>query len=105
MSDNYQAVYDAVRSRMSQCSIGDIVENAIGRPDIDLHFRNAANEIAFQMSRPSVIFRPVISMDGDSWCALLGENLAVGVAGFGDSPARAMEAFDAAFYANAKKVG
>ena len=33
-----------------------------------------------------------ISLDGDQWCALLGENLQVGVAGFGDSPIDALEA-------------
>ena len=47
--------------------------------------------------RPSVMFRPQISIDGNQWCALYGENLQDGVAGFGDSPALAMEAFDKAF--------
>jgi len=49
--------------------------------------------------RPSAIYRPAVSMDGDKWCALYGDNLQDGVAGFGDSPAQAMEAFDAAWFA------
>ncbi len=102
MSDNYQAVFDAVRSRISNCDIGNAVENAIGRPDIDSHFRNAAQEIAAQMTRPSVLFRPIISQDGDMWCALLGGSLADGVAGFADTPDKAMYAFDSAWYAKAK---
>lgn len=43
---------------------------------------------------PSAIYRPKISIDGDQWCALYGDNLQDGVAGFGDSPADAMCDFD-----------
>ena len=49
---------------------------------------------ASEYERPSVLFRPTLSTDGDKWCALFGENLQVGVAGFGDSPAEAMYNFD-----------
>ena len=56
------------------------------------------------MTRPSVIFRPVISLDGDAWCALLGANLMEGVAGFGDTPDKAMYAFDSAWYVKAKEI-
>lgn len=31
-----------------------------------------------------------ISLDGDRWCALVGENLQEGFAGFGNSPAGAI---------------
>lgn len=44
--------------------------------------------------RPSAVFRPSLSIDGDQWCALYGENLQDGVAGFGTSPANAMWDFD-----------
>ena len=44
--------------------------------------------------RPSVMFRPRLSIDGNQWCALYGDNLQDGVAGFGDSPADAMWDFD-----------
>ena len=47
--------------------------------------------------RPSVLFRPKISRDGNMYCALLGENLQEGVCAFGDSPDAAMHAFDVAW--------
>lgn len=47
-----------------------------------------------QHSRPSVIFKPRLFIDGNQWCALFGESLHDGVAGFGDSPADAMYDFD-----------
>lgn len=47
---------------------------------------------------PSTIFRPKLSLDGDQWCALYGDNLQSGVAGFGDSPALAMADFDRAWH-------
>lgn len=49
---------------------------------------------AAQYERPSVLYRPKLSIDGNQWCALYGENLQDGVAGFGDSPADAMWRFD-----------
>jgi len=33
-----------------------------------------------------------ISLDGDEWCALIGENLQEGLAGFGKSPVQAIRA-------------
>lgn len=52
---------------------------------------------AGEYERPSVLFRPKLSIDGDQWCALYGDNLQDGVAGFGDSPAKAMYDFDRAW--------
>lgn len=54
-------------------------------------------EAACEQLRPSVVFKPVLSKDGNMWCALFGANLQEGVAGFGDTPARAMYAFDTAW--------
>lgn len=48
-----------------------------------------------QQARPSVLYRPAIYIDGDMWCALYGEDLQAGVAGFGESPEKAMADFDA----------
>jgi len=53
-----------------------------------------AAEIAI---RPSTIFKPKLSIDGNQWCALFGDNLQDGVAGFGDSPADAYADFDKAW--------
>ena len=52
-----------------------------------------------ERSRPSALFRPRLSIDGDQWCALYGDNLQDGVAGFGNSPADAMADFDRAWKA------
>jgi len=53
-----------------------------------------AADVAQAQMRPSVLYRPAISLDGDKWCALYGDNPQDGVAGFGDSPADAMADFD-----------
>lgn len=54
-------------------------------------------EAAWEQQRPSVVFKPTLSKDGDMWCALFGDNLQVGIAGFGETPAKAMYAFDTAW--------
>ena len=51
-------------------------------------------DVAYEMMRPAVIFKPRLSKDGDQWCALFGDNLQVGVSGFGNTPADAMFDFD-----------
>lgn len=55
---------------------------------------NAIQNAAALHAAPSAIYRPAISKDGDKWCALYGDNLQDGVAGFGDTPAAAMYDFD-----------
>ncbi len=57
----------------------------------------AWQEAAWEQQRPSVVFKPTLSKDGNMWCALFGENLQEGVAGFGETPAKAMYAFDTAW--------
>lgn len=47
-----------------------------------------------QYSRPSTVHKPKLYPDGNMWCALYGEDLQMGVAGFGETPAKAMENFD-----------
>lgn len=61
------------------------------------HVQLAAWEFVALSTRPSVLYRPHLSADGKKWCALLGDDLAVGVAGFGDTPEEAMAAFDTAW--------
>lgn len=105
MSDSYQATYDAVRSKISGCNIGDAVTEAV-RLEISGVGQNAMSSISqlvSDMSRPSIAYKPSISIDGNQWCALYGENLQDGVAGFGDSPALAMEAFDREWFAKLQK--
>ena len=107
MSDTYQAVYDAVRSRISGGDISEAVRSAIGQEASSLSWAidgvrqeyaaaaDAQRVAALEAVRPSVLFRPAVSIDGDQWCALYGQDLQSGVAGFGDSPAAAMLDFDA----------
>lgn len=52
-----------------------------------------ANGIELMYS-PAYLLKPRISIDGNKWCALYGENLQDGVAGFGDSPERAFADFN-----------
>lgn len=62
---------------------------------------NAAQEANItELARraPHVLMRPTVMPDGDMWCALYGANLMEGVAGFGETPEKAMEAFDAAWH-------
>ncbi|WP_283177869.1 hypothetical protein [Gemmobacter sp. 24YEA27] len=42
------------------------------------------------------VLKPRLFKDGNAWCALHGENLQEGVAGFGDTPAKALLAFEIA---------
>jgi hypothetical protein len=59
----------------------------------------ALNDIRNEAVRPSVLLRPSIQRDGNQWCALYGENLQDGTAGYGDSPAEAFADFDRNFAA------
>lgn len=51
---------------------------------------------ASEMARPFHLMAAhcKVSIDGDQWCVLYGENLQDGVAGFGDSPDLASRDFD-----------
>lgn len=82
---NYEAVYQAVRDEMR------------GTWDISFMMARLEQEfgmVAYDLRRPSMLLKPRVSIDGDKWCALYGENLQDGVAGFGDSPELAFADFD-----------
>lgn len=103
--DTYQPIYDAVRSRLSNGDIGAAVETAIRDANLSHYALQAAESIRQAVSeyeRPSVLYRPKIAPDGNTWIVLYGDNLQEGVAGCGDSPAEAMRAFDAEWYAKIK---
>lgn len=60
-------------------------------------FANAAIEqmnTALALRAPHVLMRPAVFPDGSAWCALYGEDLQQGVAGFGDTPEAACFDFD-----------
>ena len=91
MNDIYRAVYDAMMLHSESMGNAIAIIQQEGCYAASLH------------ATPSAIYRPAISIDGDQWCALYGENLQDGVAGFGDSPALAMEAFNRAWTAKLPK--
>lgn len=91
MSDNYHATFDAALQVLREENLGHYVSMAMHAAQQEIC---AVRE---QMTRPSVLYRPTIQLDGNQYCALLGADLQVGVAGYGDTPQLAMEAFDRAW--------
>ena len=103
--DSYQAVYDAVRSRVNQVDLGAAVESVLTACGFDhyaMQIRVAHQEAASEHMRPCVMFRPSIQVDGNMWCALYGKDLQSGIAGFGKSVSDAMHDFDKNYHANLK---
>lgn len=56
--------------------------------------RGTLHDIYIEHTKYSILMRPKLFIDGDQWCALYGADLQEGVAGFGDSPGRALADFD-----------
>lgn len=56
----------------------------------------AEAQLKFQLERlrPSFLFRPKLLLDGNQYCALYGEDIMSGCAGFGDTADAAMRDFD-----------
>jgi hypothetical protein len=98
MNESYQATYDAVRSRISSGNIGEAVREAASRGLDASHVIAMLHQefsiAAYEMQRPSVLYRPTVAPDGSKWCALYGPDIMEGVCGFGDTPAEAMTDFD-----------
>lgn len=67
------------------------------RIQIETNAAILAEDAARERRRPCHLWRPRIYIDGNQWCALYGDNIQDGVAGFGDSPEEAMASFDAAW--------
>lgn len=100
--DTYQPIYDAVRSRLANTDVGAAIESAFREANLSYHAAMAAEsarEAIAEQCRPSVLFRPTLSLDGGQWCALYGADLQSGVAGFGNSPEDAMQDFDRQWFA------
>jgi len=109
VSDTYQAIYDAVRSRISGGNISDAVSEACRNAfDISHTVSMLSQEFsmaAYNMGEPSAIYKPTLTIDGDHWCALYGTDLQSGVSGFGKSPAEAMIDFNKNWYAKLPPSG
>jgi hypothetical protein len=111
MSNDYQAVYDAVRSRLGGCDMASVVGGAI-RNSFDGHqatiaIVTCAQDVAASQQRPSVLFKPELrhhellsyelpdgtKHSGPAWTATYGD-----FCGIGDTPEKAMLSFDAMWY-------
>ncbi len=73
------------------------------------------HDILYQQERMNVIIeqveynkfmmlKPKVSIDGDQYCVLYGENLQEGIAGFGDTLYLAILDFNKQFYIPVKKA-
>jgi hypothetical protein len=95
---SYDAIYAAVRSRISGCdakeAIYTAVTDALQSNGVDYHLGGMCNAIQEAATAPHVLLRPHIYVDGNKWCCMYGDNLMDGVAGFGDTPAEAAAEFD-----------
>src|SRR5260370_41170680 len=101
MSD-YQAIYDAVRSRISGGNVGEFVAEAC-RQAFDISYMTSALQQDFsiaaqEMARPCILFKPIIQADGDMWTVLLGPDPQIGVFATGATPAEAMTNCDEEFH-------
>lgn len=106
--ETYQPIFDAVRSAMGHPDVSGTILSAL-RDAFDVSWLKAQAQEALtivsqEWQRPSVLMRPALTLDGSSWCALYGENLQDGVAGFGASPAAACVDFDRAWVASLAKA-
>ena len=77
-------------------SIEDIFRNELGGMERELI--RVLEGLCYDLTRPHVLYKPKLYPDGNQWCALLGDNIMEGVVGFGNSPHKAMSAFDSAFF-------
>ena len=107
MSDNYQAIYDAIRSRFSNFDSTGLIDSITSKFDIswtmsrlEATIKDSVTEAA-EYSRFAML-KPTLLLDGNMWCYLLGDNLQVGIAGFGETPFLAIIDWNKAFH---KKVG
>jgi hypothetical protein len=79
-------------------------DSHLAREGVIFAANQAFQDIAAHATEPCVLYRPALSIDGDQWCALYGDNLQDGVAGFGPSPAHAMQDFNRVWYAMLRQM-
>jgi hypothetical protein len=96
--DSYQAIYDAVRSKISGGDVGLAIQE-VARNAFDISWALDAVKqeylnAAMEQQRPCVLFKPEVSLDGDHYMVLYGQDLMSGCAGFGKTLAEAMADFD-----------
>jgi hypothetical protein len=102
MSEYQIEIYDAIRNRFSQFDSQGLMDRIVSNFDCSMSIARIEEQFkmaAVCMQEASAIYRPKLSIDGNQWCALYGDNLQDGVAGFGDSPELAMVDFNKNWYA------
>jgi len=95
--ESYQAIYDAVRSRISGFDSQQLIQEISRHFDISHAVDMVKHEFlvsAYAQSRPFVLLKPKVYADGNQWCVLYGETIQEGVCGFGETPAKASQDFD-----------
>ena len=109
MTDTYDAVFQAAYQKIARCDTSSVIESVARQAfDISMQVESVKQEMLRtldEQQRPCVLFRPSIGIDGNQWCALYGDNLQDGVAGFGDSPSLAMHDFDRAWSTKHPRAG
>lgn len=92
-------VADTNHNQTRECSMNDeysnLAANAICVAAKEA--QEACWHAAHCLTEASVLYKPRLFRDGDQWCALLGEDLQIGVCGFGSTPAEAMQDFNRAW--------
>jgi hypothetical protein len=58
----------------------------------------ATSNHAFERNTPFVIYGARVFQDGNTFCALLGDNIQEGICAFADTPANAVHAFNNVWY-------
>lgn len=94
MSEIYDATYNAVRSKMNHVDLDSVFQQHLQSMGISYDIQRSVQNIEYEMTRPSVLFKPTIYIDGNMWCTLYGSNLQDGIAGFGKTPHEAFANFD-----------
>lgn len=98
MAENYQAVYDAVRATFRGVDVTGAIERAFDISHTRVMLQQAFEIAAYEMQRPSVLYRPTMEPKGLKWCAYYGEvDGSEWIFGTGDTPAEAMADFDRAW--------
>jgi hypothetical protein len=93
MSDTYDAVYAAVRSKLGNLDLSSIFANALDLSSQKQQLSEAIAVVGWAMTRPSAVYRPTLDRPTYTrWRARYGE-----VEGTGASPEEAMLEFDAAW--------
>ena len=92
-----QEIYDAARSRigrMDSSTIERVSRECFDISSLHAHAQQELYRVSGEMTRPSVLYRPEVELDGDHYFLLYGQDLMAGCAGFGRTMAEAMADFD-----------